>query len=206
MAKGGGGSRGGGGGGGGGGGSGSLNSLDKFEPAAEKALQELIDNSKNSQATGVFIADLRDKLGDKASREAFDKNLKAMMAKGTIETMTGGIESSRVGRVNDGGITTELGGVRQSVRFTDNSSDAAAARRGNSTPSSKTASASSSTSTPSARTARSQKSSVESKFLPGQAANIAKSQAVLRDKNSTPEQRAIAVRKITANVNTGKRN
>lgn len=48
------------------------------------------------------------------------------------------------------------------------------------------------------RSAVGQRSSVESKFG-ASAANIAKNQAILKNPSSTPEQRAIAVRKITAN-------
>jgi hypothetical protein len=48
------------------------------------------------------------------------------------------------------------------------------------------------------RSAVGQRSSVESKFG-ASAGNIAKNQAILKNPNSTPEQRAIAVRKITAN-------
>ncbi len=49
------------------------------------------------------------------------------------------------------------------------------------------------------RSAVGQRSSVESKFGT-RAGNIAKQQAVLRDRGSTPEQRAIATRKITLNT------
>ena len=49
------------------------------------------------------------------------------------------------------------------------------------------------------RSAVGQRSSVESKFG-ARAGNIAKQQAVLRDRGSTPEQRAIAQRKIKANT------
>jgi hypothetical protein len=122
MAKGGGGSRGGskGGGGGGssGGGAGSLNSLDKFEPVALKTIQELTGKSESAKVEGIFIADLRDKIGDKvSSREIFDNNLKAMVAKGQVDTITGNGGGANWQRVTDGGITTELGGSRQSVRI-----------------------------------------------------------------------------------------
>jgi hypothetical protein len=50
------------------------------------------------------------------------------------------------------------------------------------------------------RSAVGQRSSVESKFNQGVAQNIAKQQAVLKNKNSTPEQRAVAQRKIKSNV------
>ena len=46
-----------------------------------------------------------------------------------------------------------------------------------------------------------QRSSVESKFG-ASAANIAKNQAILKNPSSTPEQRAIATRKIMANTRT----
>jgi hypothetical protein len=40
------------------------------------------------------------------------------MAKGKIETQTGGV-SNDVERVNAGGIKTELGGIRQRVRLAE---------------------------------------------------------------------------------------
>jgi hypothetical protein len=49
------------------------------------------------------------------------------------------------------------------------------------------------------RSAVGQRSSVESRFGV-RAGNIAKQQAVLRDRGSTPEQRAIATRKLTLNT------
>ena len=49
------------------------------------------------------------------------------------------------------------------------------------------------------RSAVGQRSSVESRFG-ARAGNIAKQQAVLRDRNSTPDQRAAAQRKITLNA------
>ena len=51
------------------------------------------------------------------------------------------------------------------------------------------------------RSAVGQRSSVESKFG-ASAANIAKNQAILKNPSSTPEQRAIAKRKIMANTRT----
>jgi hypothetical protein len=51
------------------------------------------------------------------------------------------------------------------------------------------------------RSAVGQRSSVESKFG-ASAGNIAKNQAILKNPNSTPEQRAIATRKIMANTRT----
>lgn len=51
------------------------------------------------------------------------------------------------------------------------------------------------------RSAVGQRSSVESKFG-ASAGNIAKNQAVLKNPNSTPEQREIAIRKIAANTRT----
>jgi hypothetical protein len=50
------------------------------------------------------------------------------------------------------------------------------------------------------RSAVGQRSSVADRFGASQGANIAKQQAVLRDRNSTPEQRAIAQRKIMVNT------
>lgn len=49
------------------------------------------------------------------------------------------------------------------------------------------------------RSAVGQRTSVESKFG-ASAGNIAKNQAILKNPSSTPEQRAIATRKITANT------
>lgn len=49
------------------------------------------------------------------------------------------------------------------------------------------------------RSAVGQRSSVESRFG-GLAGNIARNQAILRDRNSTPDQRAAAQRKITLNA------
>ena len=51
------------------------------------------------------------------------------------------------------------------------------------------------------RSAVGQRSSVESKFG-ARAGNIAKNQAILKNPSSTPEQRAIATRKIMANTRT----
>jgi hypothetical protein len=51
------------------------------------------------------------------------------------------------------------------------------------------------------RSAVGQRSSVESKFG-ASAGNIAKNQAILKNPSSTPEQRAIATRKIMANTRT----
>jgi len=123
MAKGGGGSRGGSKGGAGGrsslsGGAGSLNSYDKFEPVALQTIRELIDKSNRIKATGIDIVDVRDKIGDRASREAFDKNFKEMAAKGKIETVTGAMGGD-IERLNAGGIKTELGGIRQRVRLAE---------------------------------------------------------------------------------------
>jgi hypothetical protein len=53
------------------------------------------------------------------------------------------------------------------------------------------------------RSAVGQRSSVADRFG-AQAGNIAKNQAILRDPNSTREQRAIAQRKITGNVRAGR--
>jgi hypothetical protein len=53
------------------------------------------------------------------------------------------------------------------------------------------------------RSAVGQRSSVESKFG-AFAANVAKQQAVLRDRSSTPDQREAAKRKLVANTNNAR--
>jgi hypothetical protein len=53
------------------------------------------------------------------------------------------------------------------------------------------------------RSAVGQRSSVESKFG-AFAANVAKQQAVLKDRNSTPDQREAAKRKLVANTNNAR--
>ncbi len=116
MAKGGGGSRGGsrgGGGSSGGGGAGSLNSLDKFAPAVLEAIKEVRDSGNQNLAV---IADVRDKIGDRASREAFDANLKAMQARGEVQTVTGKFTGD-LNRAQRDGITTSLGEERLYVRI-----------------------------------------------------------------------------------------
>lgn len=123
MAKGGGGSRGGGSKGskgdggskGSGGGKGSLNSLDKFAPAAIKAIKA---ETKDGLA---LIADVRDRIGNRADRQAFDSNLKAMQARGEVQTVTGRIAGMvrydpNRREIRDG-ISTLLGGDRIYVRL-----------------------------------------------------------------------------------------
>ena len=56
-------------------------------------------------------------------------------------------------------------------------------------------------SAPAKRSAAGQRSSVESRFG-AQAGNIAKNQAILKDRNSTPDQRAKAKRLIGLNART----
>lgn len=99
-----------GGGGGSGGGKGSLNSLDKFAPAAIKAIRS---ETKDGLA---LIADVRDRIGSKADRQAFDSNLKAMQARGEVQTVTGGVRGDAERAVRDG-ISTPLGGDRVYVRL-----------------------------------------------------------------------------------------
>ena len=93
-----------------GGGKGSLNSLDKFAPAAIKAIRS---ETKDGLA---LIADVRDRIGSKADRQAFDSNLKAMQARGEIQTVTGGVRGDAERAVRDG-ISTPLGGDRVYVRI-----------------------------------------------------------------------------------------
>jgi len=97
-------------GGGSGGGKGSLNSLDKFAPAAIKAIRS---ETKDGLA---LIADVRDRIGSKADRQAFDSNLKAMQARGEVQTVTGGVRGDAERAVRDG-ISTPLGGDRVYVRL-----------------------------------------------------------------------------------------
>lgn len=124
MAKGGGGSRGGskggastngGSGGSSGGGAGSLNSLNDFAPVALEAIKA---ETKDGLA---LIADVRDRIGDKASRDAFDANIKAMQAKGEVQTVTGRVEGMirydpNRREIRDG-ISTVLGGDRIYIRI-----------------------------------------------------------------------------------------
>lgn len=97
------------------GGKGSLNSLDKFAPAAIKAIRS---ETKDGLA---LIADVRDRIGSKADRQAFDSNLKAMQARGEVQTVTGRvpgmIQYDPNRREIRDGISTPLGGDRVYVRL-----------------------------------------------------------------------------------------
>ena len=116
MAKGGGGSRSGSGGSGGskgsGGGKGSLNSLDKFEKSSLKAYDAL---AKSGGDNLVLIADLRDKIGNKADRASFDKNILDMQRRGVVQTVTGGV-SRDYARAEKGAIIDPFGNERFYVR------------------------------------------------------------------------------------------